>query len=414
MDVADLYESLARDRHRYERLVLSRMGTAISREDAEDIVSDSLLRLQAKTADPPQRGKEDAWFARIVLNQGIDFLRARDGRKREGSAPRPIVVALSDIDEDLRALANGDEDGDGDIAALADKREREQVQALVTRVMDALEPKDAELVKLRHLVGAHASRDQVATMAGLTVGEFRWRYARAWGRFVDAVADDAPTPRCRHIRQLFGEVEAGTAPTEAVAEIDAHTLDCASCRVFARESYRALELLPFVPVFGIAERWSVRIGWWWERSGPETTAGAGTAAAGAGAAGLMGGGGAAGLAKALAVVCSATAVTAGVCAGVATVINDLSERDRQPQARTPKPALRAETTPTPTPAPTATPAASKPKRRSSDQQSRADTSGRSQIPGAAPAGASEFSPTASTAAVDPAPATSSGGGEFSP
>ncbi len=235
-----LHESLARDRHRYERLLLMRMGAAISREDAEDIVSESLVKVQRKVAtDPPHAGKEDAWFGRIVLNQGVDFLRARDGRKRQANGPR-WIVPLHEVDDDSPFLAAGDEGDDPqDVEWLADAAEREQARALVGRVITTLDPKDAELVKLRHLVAGRASREQVAAMAGLTVGEFRWRYARAWGRFVDAVAVEAPTALCSRVRELLGEVEEGTAPATAAAEIDAHTIDCPSCRVFAPESYRA-------------------------------------------------------------------------------------------------------------------------------------------------------------------------------
>jgi RNA polymerase sigma factor (sigma-70 family) len=406
VEVADLHELLALDRSRYERLLLSRMGSTISREDAEDIVSDALLRVQARSSDQPQPGKEDAWFARIVLNQGIDFLRSRDGRKREGSTPRPAVVSLSDMDDDLHPACPSDE-----LESLAEATERDEVGELVTRVLDALDPKDAELVKLRHLVGASASREQVAAMAGLTVGEFRWRYARAWARFVDAVELEAPTPRCRHIRQLLGEVEAGTAPAEAASEIDAHTLDCASCRVFARESYRALELIPFAPVLGAAERWWSRCGWWWERNGPEAAAGTG-AAAGVGLAGLFGGG-SAGMIKVVAVVCSATAITASLCAGVAEVLDDFGQTPPARAAKEPQRAaptatatatLSAQRTATPTPTP----------RKRRPARTTADTSGRKQIPAGAPAGASEFRPTASTASVDPAPAPDAGGSEFAP
>ena len=410
-----MHEVLAQDRRRYERLLLSRMGTTLSREDAEDVVSEALIRVQGKAeSDPPQAGKEEAWFARIVLNQGIDFIRARDGRRREGSTPRPAVVSLTHIDEDLRALSGESLDETLDLQSLADAHERRQARELVNRVLAALDPKDAELVKLRHLVGGRASREQLAAMAGLTVGEFRWRYAKAWSRFVEAVGLDAPTPRCERVRQLLGELEAGTAPPDAAAEVDAHTLDCASCRVFARESYRALELIPFVPVIGVAERWSARIGWWWERSGPETAAGAGGAAAGAGA--LAAAGGTAGALKAIAAFCSATAITASVCAGVVVVL-DGDESRKSPRAeraqRSPVPTATAQptTTATPDPAPAAT---AQPERQQRREESRSDTSGESEIPASAPAGASEFTPTASTASAEPAPATSSGGGEFTP
>jgi DNA-directed RNA polymerase specialized sigma24 family protein len=67
------HEVLARDRRRYERLLLARMGTAISAEDAEDIVSEALIKAQIKMEqDPPRRGREGPWFSRIVLNLGVE------------------------------------------------------------------------------------------------------------------------------------------------------------------------------------------------------------------------------------------------------------------------------------------------------------------------------------------------------
>jgi DNA-directed RNA polymerase specialized sigma24 family protein len=424
MPDAGLHERLAGDRRFFERLILSRMGSTMSPEDAEDIVSDSLLRLQASPSTrQPAPGKETSWFASIVVNQGFDFLRARDGRRRPGSLARPMPVAFDDVDEE-ELEQFGIVAAPPSLDALADEAERRHVRELVVRVMTSLEPAHAELIRLRLKAGPQATRSELAAMAGLSVGEFRWRYARAWGRFVQAVAADAPTPRCQPIRQLLGEVEAGTASSNAAAEIDAHTLDCASCRVFARESYRALELFPLAPAVGLADRWSYRAGAWWERGAPEATTGAGTAAAAAGLWGLLGGGGAAGALKALAIVCSVSAVTAGVCAGVIAVIEESSKSPttttRQAR-RTPTP--RPTATPPPaaakTPAPTPEATVAPPPRRASasrdrEQPTSVDTSGESPIPGPAPDGASEFTPSASSASVDPAPAPIAGGGEFSP
>lgn len=259
-------------------------------------------------------------------------------------------------------------------------------------------------------------------MAGITVAEFRWRYARAWKRFVEAVALDAPTPRCDRVRQLLGGLE-GTGPDAAAAEVDAHILDCPSCRVFARESYRALEVLP-LPVAAVgAEHWTTRLVSLWERSGPEVGAGTGSAAAGAGLWSLLGGGGAAGVSKAVAILCSATAVTAGVCAGVAEVIEGLREpakapaqrAERRPARATPTPVPTAIATATPTAAPTAAPTRTPARKRKPPvRTTTADTSGESQIPASAPAGASEFLPGGASAPPEPAPSTDAGGGEFAP
>src|SRR4051794_18261159 len=195
-----LHEVLARDRQRYERLVYGRLCDSITWEDAEDIVSDALLKAQRSAGDRPALGKEEAWFGRIVLNQGIDFLRSRDGRKRDGSAPRPSVVSLNQLGERGVELPAADDGA----TAEGDDVERRQAHEIVARVMERLDPEDAELVKIRHLAGAQASRRRVAEMAGLTVGEFRWRYTRAWARFVEAVAVGGPAPPGPHLPAVVG------------------------------------------------------------------------------------------------------------------------------------------------------------------------------------------------------------------
>ena len=426
------HEELARDRRRFERLLLARMGTSITREDAEDIVSEALLRAHRKLeTDPPRRGAEGPWFARMVVNLGIDFIRARDGRPRNGSA-RPRAIALDEVAEDGPAPNELDADGPPGVAELADEVEREQARELVRRVMASMDPRDAELVKLKHLTAAHATRQEIAAMAGMTLGEFRHRYARAWARFIDAVALDAPTERCHRTRQLLGELEAGTAPAEVAHEIDAHCLDCASCRVFARESYRALELMPFVPVVGFTERWSRRIATLWDRTGPEAAAVGGTAAA-SGFWAMIASGGPVAVVKAVALLCTATAVTAGLCAGVVTVVGKLDspppdrraeKRERQKaksrRTATPTPTVVVAVTPTPTPKPRPTRTPAPPRERPTStpqpetQPPPVDTSGETAIPASAPADGTEFEPSASSVSNDPAPATDAGGGEFAP
>jgi DNA-directed RNA polymerase specialized sigma24 family protein len=416
----DLHEALAPQRAHFERIAYGRLKAAITWEDAEDIVSDALLRAD-RTAenDPPAPGNEEAWFGRIVIRTGIDFVRARDGRSRDGSSRRPTVVSLTALSDVGHEPSDHGFDFGTRISSLPDESmgdasERRHSAEVVDRALAQLDPGEVELIKLRHLVGPDCSRARIAEMAGLTVAEFRWRYTKAWSRFIRAVESDAPTPRCEYVRQMIGDVDAGVVTASAAQEIDAHILDCPSCRVFARESYRTLELIPFIPTAGLAERWCARVGWWWERSGGEAVAGAGAGAAGVGLAGLFGGSGLAGALKVAAVVCSATAVTAGICSGVAVFVHELSEP--APATAVAKRTHRAKATPTPTPVlATATPrprptATARPK----TARSKVDTSGEKQIPASAPAGSSEFNPSASGASKPPAPAPENGGGEFTP
>lgn len=411
--MGDLHETLARDRRRYERLVYGRLRGGICWQDAEDIVSDALMRAHTSAqVDPPQRGKEQAWFTRIVFNQGIDFLRARDGRRREGARPRPDLVSLSElaaagveVAEDVERSAATD----AWIDELDTEREREQAQEIVGRVLSRMPPEDAALVKLRHLLGAGAPRDEVAAMAGLTLGEFRWRYARAWARFVETISAEEPTPRCHDVRALIGHVHAAKAPPDAAAQIDAHVLECPSCRVFARDSYRALELLPLAPAIAVAERWSARLIALLDRSGAEAAAGGGAAAAaGTGASGLAG----AGALKALVVACGTAAVTAGVCGSV-LVPHDApggGGAARSDARVTARHAQRASTAP----AAASNPVSTRRPRATTSRTQAAASKPESAIPANAPSGAREFDPAGSGASVKAAPAPAAGGDEFGP
>ena len=411
----DLYEALARDRRRYERLVYGRLRGGICWQDAEDIVSDALIRALVNAEDdPPQEGKEQAWFSRIVFNRGIDFLRARDGRRREGARSRPDLVSISELAEAGVELAEDVEcagTAEAWIDALDQDAEQAQAEQAVERALASMPSDDADLVRLRHLLRADASRDEVAAAAGLTLGEFRWRYARAWKRFVEAISRDTPTERCFEIRGLIGELHTTVVPMDVASEIDAHVLDCPSCRVFARDSYRALELMPFVPTAGFVERWTARVASLWVRSGPDAAAGGGAAAAaGTGASGMAGAGGTASALKALVVLCGTTAVTAGVCSGVFQPI-DGAQRPRHRRvaeaAATPAPSASTSTASARTPASTA-------RTTSSSRKPKSAPKAGAPIPASASPGSQEFVPSGSAARPDPAPAPTSGGGEFGP
>lgn len=152
------------------------------------------------------------------------------------------------------------------------------------------------------------------------------------------------------------------------------------------------------------------MGWWWERSNPEVATGAGVGAA-AGILSLFGGG--AGVLKVVTIVCSATAVTVGLCAGVAEILRDPpAVRAEKPKRLAPAPTASA--TPAPTPVATPAPKRERPKpARKPKQKSSTDLSGRSEIPATAREGTDEFSPSAS-GPTEAAPAPPTGGGEFAP
>jgi RNA polymerase sigma factor (sigma-70 family) len=197
---------LAADRGRYEHLVLSRFRGTLSREDAEDVVSEALLRVTDRI--PADAGP--AWFARVVLNRAEDFRRARDGRPRTGA--QRAFVPLKGADVDARGLTPDEDEG----------FERELARRTVHRALNRLPHEYRTLIRRRHLHGA--PRREIASALGMTVTQYEKRHAVAWSALELIVARDEPTPRCRPVRRLPRH-----SPHVAV-----HVSECLNCRLVLR------------------------------------------------------------------------------------------------------------------------------------------------------------------------------------
>ncbi len=196
---------LAVDRGRYEHLVLSRFRGTLSREDAEDVVSEALLRV----ADRIPADAGPAWFARVVLNRAEDFRRARDGRPRSGA--QRAFVPLKGADVDSRGMTDEDEGF-----------ERELARSTVHRALNRLPHEYRTLIRRRHLHGA--PRREIASALGMTVTQYEKRHAVAWSALELIVARDEPTPRCRPVRRLPSH-----SPHVAV-----HVSECLNSRLVLR------------------------------------------------------------------------------------------------------------------------------------------------------------------------------------
>ena len=189
---------LAAERGRYEQLVLASYGGTLTREDAEDIVSEALL-----TVAEHKEGQSlfmFAWFGRVVLNRAEDFRRARDGRR----TPRTFVA----LDETVPAPAEPDE------------FERELAHRTVHRALRRLPEHYGDVLRRRHLSGA--SRREIAAALGVSVHQYEKRHARAWSALVHIVAADEPTPRCRPVRR-------------SRTHVAAHLVECLNCRLALHE-----------------------------------------------------------------------------------------------------------------------------------------------------------------------------------
>jgi RNA polymerase sigma factor (sigma-70 family) len=421
MAVTAVYEELHRRRAEFERAVYKQFSEDFNREDAEDLVSEALDRaLDAEVL--PEPGSEARWFRRLLVNTAIDELRRRRGRPQSpNSQPvfRQAVLLSHLLEEGFEVADDGVEDAaEGVLERLGEIEDRAHVEELTRRALAALGEEDRRLLQIRHFELPSEPRERCAEVAGLSFETWRYRYKRAWEKFVSVVGESQPTPMCAPVRELIGRLEvgdlAGQEALDAHSRLDVHVVDCPACRVFARESYRALELLPVAPAGGLSIALADRIAAAVDRNGAEATAGAGAAAGGAGLWALLGSGGAA---KMIAVICGISATAAGICGAVYVAIRTVQDPPPTHAAARPHAPVRPERTPSPVAAiPTPTP---RPTRRVAPKARAAQastTAASSNPPAAIPSGASgrEFDPVPANAKSQPAPVPAGVSGEFSP
>jgi RNA polymerase sigma factor (sigma-70 family) len=230
---ADPVERFAADRHRFERVVVSRFGSTLTAEDAEDIVSEALI---ASAAHCPEGASEGGtpWFARVVLNRAEDYRRARDGRPRcargagsgEGAGTSRRFVPLQDALE-LELLA-ADEPTVGE--RLEQEIARDDTQATVRMALAALESQHAAVLKLRHL-GERVSRRAIAQELGISLWQYESLYTSARRAFAGALVEAAPTEQCAATREVLTNAD---ERSHARRFADAHVAACCSCAAFER------------------------------------------------------------------------------------------------------------------------------------------------------------------------------------
>jgi DNA-directed RNA polymerase specialized sigma24 family protein len=189
-------ERFCRERAFYEQVILARLGTALTREDAQDIVSDAIIHRGAQ-CPPDAKAGGRPWFMRVVLNRAEDFRRARYGRPRStrgggrgGAAAPRRLVSLDEIGE--RALSSGPfmVDESAVTAAVERESDRAEAAALVGIALAALDDDLASVIRLRYLTGDEPQpRCTLAARLGLSIAQYEARHTRAWKAFALAVAD---------------------------------------------------------------------------------------------------------------------------------------------------------------------------------------------------------------------------------
>jgi DNA-directed RNA polymerase specialized sigma24 family protein len=180
--------ALAAERHRFESAVLRSYAGTLTREDAEDVVSEALLKC---AADCPVDGEPArAWFTRVVLHRAEDLRRSRHGRPRSGrggaggasSARR--FVALDECPE-LDRLAC---DTAHPELRLEAKLRRAEAREAVAAALGGMDPLLARVLWQRHLArdGEPATRAEAAAALGVPLARYERLYTRARRAFVAA------------------------------------------------------------------------------------------------------------------------------------------------------------------------------------------------------------------------------------
>jgi RNA polymerase sigma factor (sigma-70 family) len=224
---------LAASRARYEHAVLRRFGSVLTREDAEDVVSEALLasgsRCPAECPDGAHR-----WFTRVVLNRAEDYRRARDGRPRSartgGGGGNVRRLAYLEEVPGLEALSSDEPSAAEQIER---QEQRDETRRTVEAALGRLRRDYAEILRLRHLEadGDGLGRQEVARLMGISLWRYETLYTKARGAFAQALVDVAPTEFCRNARDTL----AASAQSTQRRFAEAHVAGCSSCQAFARE-----------------------------------------------------------------------------------------------------------------------------------------------------------------------------------
>jgi len=205
-----------------EAYVLRRFRGSLNRADAEDAVSDVLLRLhRLHTEGRPPRNLRATFFT-SVRNAAIDQLRSR------GAKPTVGLEVL------MERPADGESPGD-----YAESRED------VARMQEALarmRPRYREAVLLRYGIGLTVP--EIAKHKGMTVTAAKKLVVRATAQAKDRVLEVTSPEHCdelqRFAREGVIERQLSGADQDGVALFEKHVAHCGHCRRFLSELNGAL------------------------------------------------------------------------------------------------------------------------------------------------------------------------------
>jgi RNA polymerase sigma-70 factor (ECF subfamily) len=179
--VAALWEASSRRLRAWFR---ARTG---STHDADDLVQETFLRVQARLGTLRQRERLDAWVGAIAANVLADHGRARAARAaREGRTTVDVAEVHAEVDAGGHG-GDGRDGADGRCAGVADGELRRAVAGWLEAFLDRLEPDDAAILRAVDLHGR--PQVDVARELGLSPSGARSRVQRARARLRRALED---------------------------------------------------------------------------------------------------------------------------------------------------------------------------------------------------------------------------------
>jgi RNA polymerase sigma factor (sigma-70 family) len=313
------------------RLLFANFHRKLTFEEASEAAAEALAEADRAMAGGQQIGNLNAWLRTAAWRNAISMIRHLEGEGRRKRL-RPVDIS------EQREWRQDPRDVEDEILTRAGRRTEHHALA---RVWARLKPDEQRAVYLRYF--DELSVDEVLQILGCSRHHYENLTKRALRKLREALVEGADDVGCRACRTAIVDSRFAPLPPDAAAERDAHLSSCLMCKAFQRRQRGLIAVLP-LPAVGFADRLVARFHAFGGTgsaqhgevaAGAVAAAGAGTTA-GAGAVSAGGGGlltlGAAG--KTAAVLCSAGAVTAGVCATVAPLRDATTKKS--PAARVAK------------------------------------------------------------------------------
>jgi RNA polymerase sigma factor (sigma-70 family) len=315
-DVAALHNRLT-------RFVYAHFHRKLTFEEAGDAAAEALGEADRAAASGKQIENLHAWLGTAAWRNAISMIRRIEGEGRLKRL-RPLDIT------EQREWREDPRDAEAEILTTAGRRTENEALA---RAWKRLKPDEQRAIYLRYF--DELPVDEVLKLLGCSRHHYENLTKRALRRMREALVDGAEDRTCEDCRAAILESIHAPLPPVQAARRDAHLSSCLMCKAFQRRQRGLMVTLP-VPAIGLADRLAARFhGLRGSGASQHAEAATGSLAAAAtgttATAGAVGGGsvltlGATG--NAAAVLCSAAAVTAGVCATVLPVGDPPQKKDR--------------------------------------------------------------------------------------